>query len=67
MAYPRFLAYSVSGGLAWVAFFILGGFYFGNLPLIKENFTLVILAIIGISIMPGLFEFVRRRREMTAG
>lgn len=67
MAYPRFLLYSVTGGLAWVAFLILGGYYFGNLPLVKEHFTLVILAIIGISIMPGVVEFVRRRREVAAG
>jgi len=66
MAYPRFLAYSVAGGLFWVAFFLLGGYYFGNLPLVKENFTLVILAIIILSIMPGFFELVRRRRGIIA-
>jgi len=66
MTYPRFLAYSVAGGLFWVAFFLLGGYYFGNLPLVKENFTLVILAIIILSMMPGFFELVRRRREMIA-
>jgi len=66
MAYSRFLAYSVAGGLFWVAFFLLGGYYFGNLPLVKENFTLVILAIIILSIMPGFFELVRRRRGIIA-
>jgi len=66
MTYSRFLAYNVIGGLAWVALFILGGYYFGNLSLVKENFTLVILAIIVVSIMPGIVEFVRRRREIIA-
>ncbi|SEL98945.1 membrane-associated protein [Syntrophus gentianae] len=64
MTYIRFLSYSVAGGLFWVALFLLAGYYFGNLPLVKENFTLVILAIIVLSVMPGFFEFVRRRREM---
>jgi len=67
MTYSRFLAYNVTGGLTWVALFILGGYYFGNLPMVKENFTLVILAIIVISIMPGIYEFVRRRRGMITG
>jgi len=64
MAYPRFIAYSVAGGILWASLFLLTGYYFGNLPLVKENFTLVILAIIIISMMPGIFEFVRRRRGM---
>ncbi|OPY90687.1 MAG: hypothetical protein A4E72_00517 [Syntrophus sp. PtaU1.Bin208] len=66
MTYIRFLAYSVAGGVFWVALFLMGGYYFGNLPLVKENFTLVILAIIVLSLMPGLIEWVRRRREFVA-
>lgn len=66
MAYPRFLSYSIAGGIFWVASFLLGGYYFGNLPLVKENFTLVILAIIVLSIMPGFVELVRQRRGMSA-
>lgn len=62
MAYIRFLAYSIAGGLVWAVLFILGGYFFGNLPLVKENFTMVILAIILISVMPGIVEFVRQRR-----
>ncbi len=64
MTYLRFLSYSVTGGLFWVALFLLGGYYFGNLPLVKENFTLVILAIILLSVMPGFIELVRQRRGM---
>jgi len=65
MNYFRFLVYNVTGGIAWVAIFIYGGFYFGNMPIVKENFTLVILAIIILSIMPAVFEVWRHRR--TAG
>jgi membrane-associated protein len=61
MTYPRFIAYNVIGGAAWIALFVLGGYYFGNIPAVKHNFTLVILAIIFISILPGIIEFVRQR------
>jgi membrane-associated protein len=47
-------------------FFALGGYYFGNMPWVKKNFTLVILAIIVISILPGIIEYVRQRRESAA-
>jgi len=61
MTYGRFLSYNVIGGLAWIALFILGGYFFGNIPTVKHNFTLVILAIIFISILPGIIEFFRQR------
>jgi membrane-associated protein len=61
MSYRRFLAYNVAGGLAWVALFLLGGFYFGNLPFVRENFSLVILAIIAISFVPIIVEAMRYR------
>ena len=61
MAYSRFIFYNISGGVSWIIFFILGGYYFGNIPLVKQNFTLVILAIIIISILPGVIEFFRQR------
>ena len=50
MTYGKFIAYNVIGGLAWVAIFSFGGYFFGNLPIVQENFTFVILAIIFISI-----------------
>ncbi len=61
MHYGRFLLYNISGGVAWIALFTLGGYYFGNIPLVRHNFTLVILAIIIISILPGIIEFFRQR------
>jgi len=61
MTYFRFITYNVVGGMAWIALFVLGGYFFGNIALVKENFTLVILVIIVISILPGIVEFARQR------
>jgi len=62
MSYSWFITYNVVGGIAWIAIFVLGGFFFGNLVVVKKNFTLVILAIILISVMPGILEYLRQRR-----
>jgi membrane-associated protein len=61
MTYIHFLTYNVVGGIVWVLIFSLGGYYFGNIPAVQENFTLVILAIIFISVLPGIIEFLRGR------
>jgi len=61
MSYLRFLAYNVAGGLAWVLIFVLGGFFFGNLPMVKRHFTFVIAAIIVLSVLPAIVEVVRQR------
>jgi membrane-associated protein len=61
MTYPKFTLYNIVGGVAWVCTFLLGGYFFGNIPSVKNNFTLVILAIIIVSIMPGIIEYWRRR------
>jgi membrane-associated protein len=63
MTYGKFLSYNVIGGILWIALFILGGYFFGNIPVVKKNFTLVILAIIILSILPGVIEFIRHRRK----
>jgi len=55
----------VAGGVVWTASFLYGGYFFGNLPFVKQNFTLVILAIIVLSIMPGAIEYWRQRRAPT--
>jgi membrane-associated protein len=60
MRYPLFLFYNVAGGIAWVCIFVLGGYYFGNIPAVKSNFTIVIAAIIIISVMPGIIAYVRQ-------
>jgi membrane-associated protein len=68
MTYPRFLAYNVAGGVAWVVSFTLAGYWFGSREIVKNNFSLVIVAIIVISLLPAVWEYVRARREMvTAG
>ena len=64
MAYSRFIVYNIVGGISWIALFIFGGYYFGNLSIVKRNFTLVIFAIIFISILPGVIEYVRQRRQI---
>lgn len=64
MDYVKFITYNVVGGLAWVALFIFGGFYFGNLPFVAENFEAVILAIIIISLIPPVLEYFKARKEM---
>jgi membrane-associated protein len=61
MTYLHFITYNVVGGIVWIASFIFGGYFFGNIPLVKRNFTLVILAIIFLSILPGIIEFLRHR------
>lgn len=63
MTYSRFLAFNVIGAVLWVVGFVLAGYWFGGLEIVKRNFTLVILAIIIISIIPGVVEFIRARRQ----
>ncbi|HEY4492880.1 MAG TPA: DedA family protein [Acidobacteriota bacterium] len=63
MTYGKFISYNVIGGIVWIFSFTLGGYYFGNIPVVKKNFTLVILAIIFISVLPGIIEFLRHHRR----
>lgn len=62
MNYARFILYNVVGGIVWIVLFVVGGYLFGNIPIVKRNFTLVIMVIIVISVLPGIVEFVRHRR-----
>lgn len=63
MTYPRFMAYNVIGGFVWIYFFTYAGFLFGNQPFVQKNFKLVILAIIILSVLPIVVEFVREWRK----
>lgn len=67
MTYPKFIIYNIIGGLSWVAAFTLAGYYFGNIPSVKNNFTLVIFAIIIISLLPTIIELIRRRKKQAPG
>jgi membrane-associated protein len=66
MHYPRFLRFSITGSLLWVSLFVLGGYFFGNLSVVRQNFSLVILAIIAISLMPAAIEAFRAWRRAGA-
>ena len=63
MTYGKFLLYNVIGGTLWVGLFTALGYFFGNIPAVQENFTLVILGIIFISILPPIIEFLRERNR----
>lgn len=61
MNYRRFAFYNISGAALWVALFVLGGYWFGNIPVVKDNFTLVILAIIVISFIPAIVHLFKKK------
>jgi membrane-associated protein len=63
MSYGRFITYNVFGGVFWVAIFTFMGYFFGNLRFVRDNFSLVIMAIILISVMPAVIEFWRERQR----
>lgn len=68
MRYTTFLTYNVLGGIAWITTFLWGGYFFGGLPFVERNFTLVIIAVIALSLVPVLFEYAKaRRRRRTTG
>jgi membrane-associated protein len=61
MTYRKFLSYNVVGGFFWIFSLTLAGYFFGNIPVVRENFSLVIVAIVVISVMPGVIEYLRQR------
>ncbi len=61
MTYRRFISFCIAGGILWVTALTLAGYFLGSLPFVKKNFELVILAIIGISVLPMIIEFLRSR------
>ncbi len=65
MSYWKFIAYNVTGGLLWVAIFCFGGYFFGNIPVVRRNFTLVIVVIIVISVLPMVIEYVRHKMKLS--
>jgi membrane-associated protein len=62
MTYGRFIAYNILGGVGWVVILVFGGYFFGNIPFIKNNFSFAIGAIIFLSILPAIIEFLRHRK-----
>jgi membrane-associated protein len=61
MNYARFITYNIVGGILWVAICLFAGYLFGNIPIVKKNFSVVILAIVFISILPPIIEYLRNR------
>jgi membrane-associated protein len=66
MHYPRFLFYSFSGSIAWTGSLTYAGYYFGNLPAVKDNLAAVIAIIVLLSISPGVIEYLRHRKSQKA-
>jgi membrane-associated protein len=66
MTYAKFASYNVIGGVLWVVVCVGAGYAFGNIPIVKDNFTLVILGIIFVSILPGVIEYLRQRQQAVA-
>lgn len=66
MSYSKFIAYNVVGAVLWVGLFVPAGYFFGNIPAVRKNFTLVILAIVALSVAPIALEALRTRRSRPA-
>jgi membrane-associated protein len=63
MSYIRFQGFNIAGGVLWVASLTLAGYWFGNLPLVKNNLTIVIFAIVAVSLLPATIGYIRHRSE----
>ena len=66
MSYPKFITYNIVGAVLWVGLFVPAGYFFGNIPAVRDNFSVVILAIIAISVLPIALEAIRARRSRPA-
>jgi len=67
MNYPRFLTYNILGAIVWIALFLFAGYFFGNLPLVEKNLTMIIYIIVVISFIPIILEYVRHKRSKKIG
>ncbi len=66
MNYKEFISYNLAGGFLWVTLFIFGGYFFGNIPVVKNNFEYVVIAIVVLSVVPPLYEYIitkKRKRQ----
>ncbi|MBF0099605.1 MAG: DedA family protein [Desulfobacterales bacterium] len=63
MNYAKFLLYNITGGVAWITLFLLGGYFLGNLPIVKQNFNIFIMVIIIVSVLPIVYEWWKFRKE----
>jgi membrane-associated protein len=67
MSYGKFFSYNVIGGIAWVTLFTWGGYFFGTLPFVQDNFSLVVMAIIFLSVLPAVIEVIKERTRSMKG
>jgi membrane-associated protein len=67
MNYRLYLMYSIIGGVSWIGSLTLAGYFFGNIPFIKNNLTLMVLGIVFVSFIPAILEFIKHRRRQRAG
>jgi membrane-associated protein len=63
MSYGRFLAFNVVGGVGWVVLLVGAGYFFGTIPVVQENYSIAVLAIIAISTVPIAVEYLKHRRR----
>jgi membrane-associated protein len=63
MEYKRFIVYNIVGGILWICIFLIAGYFFGNLPAVRKNFTYVIFGIIILSILPAVIEYFRAKKQ----
>jgi len=66
MNYLIFLSYNVIGGILWVVIFVFAGFFFGNIPFVKDNLSVIVLVIIALSVVPFAIEYIRSRRKKSS-
>ncbi|OGR85281.1 MAG: hypothetical protein A2901_09700 [Elusimicrobia bacterium RIFCSPLOWO2_01_FULL_54_10] len=67
MTYGKFIVFNIAGGIIWVAVCLYAGYFFGNMPIVKENFSLVILGIIFVSVLPAVIEYLRHVAQSRQG
>ena len=67
MSYRRFLSYNVIGGCLWISSLVYAGYLFGNIPWVKDNLSLIVVAIVVVSLIPAVTTFVKERRGAKAG
>ncbi len=63
MDYSKFFFFNIVGGFVWVALFMGLGYFFGNVPIVKENFSIAILGIVGMSVVPMIYEYLKERNS----
>jgi membrane-associated protein len=63
MTYRKFIGYCLAGGALWVTLLTLAGYFLGSIPIVKNNFEIVVLGIIGVSVLPMVFEYLKSRKK----